>query len=96
MHTCEICNIDFQIRTEYWFHVNVDCKQPRKRCFHIGNTGSAPSKKHSDCYRCGRTGHYYFDRECCATTDVDGNPITWGIKGKSPTTFVNRRNKRVK
>lgn len=96
MYKCNGCNIEFVISTEYWYHVNVECLNRKRSSFHIGNTGIAPSKKYSDCYRCGRSGHYYLDKECYATTDVDGNLITWGIKCKPSENFVNRRNYRSK
>jgi hypothetical protein len=95
MYKCNGCNTDFAISAEHWFHVNIECVNRTKSCFHIGSSGPAPAKKYSNCYRCGRQGHYYLDKECYATTDIDGNLITWGIKCKSSETFVNRRNYRT-
>jgi len=94
MYNCNTCDAKFTIRTELWYHQNIECPNRRTISFHIGNSGTIHSKKNSDCYRCGRQGHYYLDKECYATTDIDGNPITWGLKCKSPETFVNRRNYR--
>lgn len=97
MYICQFCNNEFKTLCEKQYHCSVECPT-RVNCnpFHIGGVGNIQSKKYCKCYRCGRLGHYYLDRECYATTDVDGNDITWGIKCKSPVKFVNRRNYRLK
>ena len=96
MYSCKDCNAKFTIRTEHWYHQNIECSNRLSVPFHIGNFGPSPSKKDSYCYRCGRQGHYYLDKECYATIDVDGNIITWGIKCRNPESFINRRNYRSK
>ena len=64
MYNCNTCDAKFTIRTELWYHQNIECPNRRTISFHIGNSGTIPSKKNSDCYRCGRQGHYYLDKEC--------------------------------
>ena len=57
---------------------NKEGKLIWRRCAPDGHYPA--SRKYRACYRCGRFGHYYWKKECCAFTDNNGVEITWGIR----------------
>tara|TARA_Y100001970_G_C13916520_1_gene691270 strand:- start:461 stop:781 length:321 start_codon:yes stop_codon:yes gene_type:complete len=92
---CNHCNIEFTNKNEYQFHIHIECPNKITTPFYMMENHCLQSKKYRYCYRCGRLGHYYKKRECYATTDIDGNNITWGEKQSSKKKYKNHRNKNM-
>ena len=94
---CNKCNIEYTNKNEYNFHIYVECPKriSTRYSLDLTETHCLLSKKYRYCYRCGRLGHYYKKRECYATTDIDGNNITWGEKQSSKKKYKNHRNKNM-
>ena len=95
-YTCETCNIIYKNWNEYRFHRHVVCPNIIKEYRGIFETRCLRSKKDKSCFRCGRYGHYYKQRECYATHDNEGILITWGTKTNPPGKFINHRNNRFR
>lgn len=92
---CNHCNIEYTNIHEYYFHIHVECPKRIMTIYYMTETLCLPAKKNRCCYRCGRLGHYYKERECYATTDIDGNAITWGQIQPSKHKYKNPRNKNM-
>ena len=71
---CKHCNINYTNKNEWIFHIKVTCPVRTRSSIYMD------SKKNRLCYRCGRMGHYYKQKECYAFTDNNGVEITWGIR----------------
>ena len=94
-YKCNNCNIEYTNKNEYYFHINVDCPKITKTIYYMTEVLCLPSKKYRSCYRCGRLGHYYEEKECYATKDIDGYDITWGTKQSSSKKYKNHKNKNM-
>jgi len=64
---CSYCDKEFDTYKGATFHENVYCK--KKNVF-IRNNDFQTNKKSSNCYRCGRKGHYSSD--CYASKHIKG------------------------
>lgn len=67
---CAYCNKEFDSHKGALFHQNVHCKKKKSSSYEEREEHFQINEKPSNCYRCGRKGHYF--SECYASKHVKG------------------------